>query len=349
MWDIVMKDIVPICVIMLVGYFSGKAKAFNADNARNFNKFVLNYALPAALFVSIVKADRHMLFEDIKLTLVSTFVIVGVFMWSFFSCYKFFKHTKGEAAVCALIAGSPTIGFLGFAVLDPIFGATANTGLVVAIVSIVVNAITIPIGLSILNPGQAKVEGQLVKDTATVGAGTGNTETGMKKEVDEFERDIRKLEKNPVLNALTQPVAWAPILAVILVLLGVRFPAILDPNFTLISKANSGVAVFAAGLTLSGLKFEFDTEIIYNTIVKLVLMPGLLLIVGLLVKLDPIHLQMLVLSGALPPAFSGIIISSRFQVYVRTGTSSLAVSVVLFVFAAPFWIWLTRLASTWTF
>lgn len=340
MWNIIMKDIIPIFVIMLLGFYSGKTKAFNQDNARSFNKLVLNYALPAALFVSIVKADRHMLFEDIKLTLVSTFVIVGVFMWSFFSCYKFFKHTKGEAAVCALIAGSPTIGFLGFAVLDPIFGATANTGLVVAIVSIVVNAITIPIGLSLLNPGGAKVTGQLIKDLSG--------ETGIKKDIDEFEQEMQKLEKNPVISALTQPVAWAPILAVIIVLLGIKFPPILDPNFELISKANSGVAVFAAGLTLSGLKFEFDLEIIYNTFVKLILMPGLLLIVGLLVKLDPIHLQMLVLSGALPPAFSGIIISSRYQVYVRTGTSSLAVSVLLFMVAAPFWIWVTRIVSTWS-
>ncbi|WP_181945916.1 AEC family transporter, partial [Klebsiella pneumoniae] len=57
-----------------------------------------------------------------------------------------------EAAVCALIAGSPTIGFLGFAVLDPIYGDSVSTGLVVAIISIIVNAITIPIGLYLLNP-----------------------------------------------------------------------------------------------------------------------------------------------------------------------------------------------------
>ena len=47
-----------------------------------------------------------------------------------------------------------------------------------------------------------------------------------------------------------------PILAVILVLLGIKFPPILEPNFELIAKANSGVAVFAAGLTLSGMKFQ---------------------------------------------------------------------------------------------
>lgn len=41
---------------------------------------------------------------------------------------------------------------LGFAVLDPIYGDSVSTGLVVAIISIIVNAITIPIGLYLLNP-----------------------------------------------------------------------------------------------------------------------------------------------------------------------------------------------------
>ena len=281
MIDIIFKDIVPIFVIMLLGYFSGKAKAFAYEDARIFNKFVLNYALPAALFLSIVKADRHMLFEDLKLTIVSLVVIVAVFMWSFFSCWKFFKHTKPEAAVCALIAGSPTIGFLGFAVLDPIFGQNANTGLVVAIVAIVVNAITIPIGLALLNPGDSK-------------KGEEPAQGAPKPHLNWYRRTIAWAKPHPVINALLQPVAWAPILAVIFVLIGIKFPVILDPNFTLIDKANSGVAVFAAGLTLSGLKFQFNWEIAYNTFVKLILMPGILLLVGWIIKMDADKLQMLV-------------------------------------------------------
>jgi predicted permease len=256
-----------------------------------------------------------MLFDDLKLTIVSLVVITGMFLWAYYSCYKFFKHTKSEAAVCALISGSPTIGFLGFAVLEPIYGATATTGLVVAIVSIVVNAINIPIGLALMNQGKGNV--------ATSGG----------------------KKSNPVVDALKEPVCWAPILAVILVLLDIKFPAILDPNFELIAKANSGVAVFAAGLTLSSMKFQLDKEVVYNTIQKLILMPLVLLIVGLLFHMEADKLQMMVLAGALPPAFSGIIIGNQNQLYERTGTSSLAFSILLFVIAAPFWIWVTRMVA----
>ena len=312
MIDILIKDILPIFVIMFLGYMAGKKKVFKTEDSKVLNKLVLTYALPAALFVSIVKADSAMLFDDLKLTILSLVVITGMFLWAYYSCYKFFKHSKSEAAVCALISGSPTIGFLGFAILEPIYGSTATTGLVVAIVSIVVNAVNIPIGLALLNNGR------------------GGHVDGVKK-------------TNPVMDALKEPVCWAPILAVILVLLDIKFPAILDPNFELIAKANSGVAVFAAGLTLSGMKFQLDKEVVYNTIQKLILMPAVLLIVGLLFHMESDKLQMMVLAGALPPAFSGIIIGNQNQLYERTGTSSLAFSILLFIFAAPFWLWVTRM------
>lgn len=317
MFHIIMIDLVPIYVIMLLGYFAGKTKAFDGTNAQSFNKLVLNYALPAALFVSIVKADRAMLFSDIRLTLVSLFILIGCYYIVYLIAKKWFKHTKAEAAISGLISGSPTIGFLGFAVLEPIYGATPNVGLVVAIVAIVVNAIEIPIGLTLLN-----------SQTATVVAGGKKSGPWV-----------------PMINALKQPVAWSPILAVIIVLCGIRFPPIFDPCFNLIANANAGVAVFAAGVTLSATKFIFDKEVVINTFMKLIFMPGILLIIGLLVGMHGGHLQMLVLCGALPPAFSGIIIASRYQKYVAIGTSSLAVSTFFFMLTAPLWIWLTKLIA----
>ena len=125
-------------------------------------------------------------------------------------------------------------------------------------------------------------------------------------------------------------------------MLDIHFPPILDPTFDLIAKANAGVAVFAAGLTLSAHKFEFDREIVFNTFYRLILTPAIILIAGIMFGIQTEKLQMLVLIAALPPAFSGIIIASRYDTYVRTGTSSLAVSTIMFVITAPMWIYLTQ-------
>ena len=73
-------------------------------------------------------------------------------------------------------------------------------------------------------------------------------------------------------------------------------------------------------------------------------MPAVLLILGIVFKMDPENLKMLVVAGALPPAFSGIIIADEYDTYVATGTSSLTLSIILFVGFCPLWIWITDLA-----
>lgn len=320
MLHIILYAIVPIVVIMLVGYISGKKGVFNGDDSKKFNKVVLDYALPAALFVSIVQSSRSMLAADLKLTIVSTLVIMGCFMVVYFVFAKCFKgNTGADGAVAALINGSPTIGFLGFAVLEPIFGTNPSVALVVAIVGIVVNAIGIPVGLSLMNAS-------LDKQGQTAGA---KKESAWK----------------PVINALKQPVAWAPILAVVWVLVGIPWPKEISPSFDLMAKANASMAVFSAGITLSSIKVTINWQAILGSILKLIMMPALALAVGMLCHMDIENLYMLVVACALPPAFSGIIIADEYDVYVATGTSSLTLSVILFVVACPIWLYITQLVA----
>lgn len=316
MVHIILYAIVPIIVVMLLGYVTGKKGIFSGEDSKKFNKVVLDYALPAALFVSIVQSTREMLAHDLKLSLVSLVGIMACFMAVYYVFRLFKKNTGADAAVSALISGSPTIGFLGFAVLEPIFGTSPTVALVVAIVSIVVNAVGIPVGLSLMNASLEKQNPGAAKKTSVW---------------------------KPVINALKQPVAWAPILAVIWVLIGIPWPKWASPSFDLLKGANASLAVFSAGITLSSIKVVINWQAILGSIMKMVMMPAVLLIFGLLIHMDPINLKMLVVAGALPPAFSGIIIADEYDTYVATGTSSLTLSVILFVGFCPLWLWITDL------
>lgn len=345
---IILYAIVPILVIMLVGYISGKRGIFDGHDAKKFNKVVLNYALPAALFVSIVTASREMLSRDIKLSLISLIVIMACFMAVYFIyrfCFK--QNTGADAAVAALINGSPTIGFLGFAVLEPIFGTTPAVALVVAIVGIVVNAVGIPVGLSLLNASLEKQQLQGVQPaTSTTATTTQNGTASATATATATAAPATPTKKPsawaPVIHALEQPVAWAPILAVIWVVIGIPWPKYLSPSFDLIAKANASMAVFAAGITLSSIKITINWQAILGSILKLIMMPAALLIVGIIFKMQPENLMMLVAAGVLPPAFSGIIIASEYDTYVATGTSSLTLSVILFMGMCPLWMWITN-------
>lgn len=317
MEHIILYAIVPIIVVMIAGYISGKKGIFSAKDGKAFNKVVLDYALPAALFVSIVDASREMLVKDIKLSLISLVVIMACFMIVYFIYAKCFKGNNGaDGAIMALVNGSPTIGFLGFAVLEPIFGTTPYVALVVAIVGIVVNAVGIPVGLSLLNNSLNK--------TRPLPAG-----------------QKRPSAWSSLLHALAQPVAWAPILAVIWVIAGIPWPKWLSPSFDLIKGANASMAVFAAGITLSAFKITINWQAILGCLLKMVMMPAALLIVGIIFHMELENLKMLVIAGALPPAFSGIIIANQYDTYVSTSTSSLALSVILFIGFCPLWLWLT--------
>lgn len=375
---ILVQDVVPIIVIMALGYIMGKRRYFDNDQRQGLNKVVLNIALPAALFVSIVKATREMLAADVVLTLISLIGIVAMFMLSYFLCRLIFKHSIQEAAICALIAGSPTIGFLGFAVLDPIYGNSVDTNLVIAIVSIVVNAITIPIGMYLINLGQAKsnekaalaaANTSAAKPAATVtAADVKNAKTtdlattpaeekkNPKAEVMAATADkngnakkhgIKNKNLAAFVNAMKQPVCWAPVLAIILVLIGIRVPTEVDPTFDLIAKANSGVAVLAAGLALSTVKFSLGAETIWNTFYRLILTPAVFLIVAILCGMggEVDKLGMLVMAVALPPAFSGVIMSSRYNIYVKEGMSTTAVSTVVFAGTCILWVWAVPLIA----
>lgn len=383
MEKILINDIVPILVIMILGYLCGKFSFFDDDQRQGLNKLVLNIALPAALFISIVSATRAMFAKDVVLTMISIFGVTGLFLLSYFLDKLMFHRTTQEAAICAMIAGSPTIGFLGFAVLDPIYGNSASTNLVIGIVSIVVNAVTIPIGLALINKGQAaarakaaKTGGEKVKiklpqkadelapvqeKEVTIADGIPVTdaeakalrEKGIIREIDlaraEFsnhesrgKRDTSNSTMAAIINAIKQPVAAAPLLAVILVLLGIKVPASFAPSFDLIAKANSGVAVLAAGLSLSTVKFSIDKESLWNTFYRLILTPAIIVLAAYLCGIgsDPTKISMLCMATALPPAFSGIIISSRYNIYVKEGASSVAISTVAFAATCIFWIWL---------
>ena len=93
MTKILIDDIIPIIVIMALGYVCGKLSYFDNDQRQGLNKLVLNIALPAALFISIVKATREMLAQDAVLTILGFIGIIVMFMLSYYLCRLMFHHS----------------------------------------------------------------------------------------------------------------------------------------------------------------------------------------------------------------------------------------------------------------
>jgi malonate transporter len=51
-----------------------------------------------------------------------------------------------------------------------------------------------------------------------------------------------------VVAAVREPIVWAPILAIILVIGGIRLPKVVSQSMLLLGQATGGVALFASGI-----------------------------------------------------------------------------------------------------
>jgi predicted permease len=299
----ILQDIASILFVLGLGYWAGRRGDFTQDQASGLLHLVLTYALPATLFVSIVRSTRAELVADGDMLLLAAIVLVGAQAASFAVARLVFHRDRREAAIASLVAGSPTVGFLGIAVLAPMFGAPS--ALAVAVVALVINLVQLPAVLLLLAPA--------------------GTRPGA-----------------AVARAALQPLVLVPFVAVLLVLADLRPPAFLMPPLTLMAHANSGVAVFAAGLVLAPRRLRFDAEVIWNSAVKLVLMPASMLFGALALGIAGDSLEQLVLLAALPSLFTGVVLAGRYEVYLEPASSTLIATSLAFAVAAPGWIAVLR-------
>ncbi len=299
----IIQDVASVFFVLALGYLGGKQRMFTQDQAEGFNHFVLNYCLPAMLFVSITRSTRERLFSDSTMLTATAIVYVGWYLAAFLVAKLFFGHTRQEASLAGLGAGAPTVGFLGIAVLMPLFGAVA--ALTVAVAALVVNLLQVPLGVTLAAPA-------------------GKSPTAA------------------LIQAIKQPVVLAPLIGTLMVLAGIQFPSVADPPLELIGHATSGVAVFAAGVVLSAHKVRVNAEVAWNTVIKLVLMPASMLVLGRALGITGGTLEQMVLIAALPPVFAGVILGVRYHTYVETASSTLIMGTLLFAGVAPMWIAIVR-------
>lgn len=224
------------------------------------------------------------------------------------------------------------------------YGNTVSTNLVIAIISIVVNVVTIPIGMYLINLGQAKDRAKLSVQAENAVNAKANAkgditldparDAATDKTAELMVHGTSNTGKNrngnlqALLDALKQPICWASLLAIFLVLVGIHVLVCSGADLDLIAKANSGVAVLSAGLALSTVKILArlgnHLEHVLPPDSDACSVSGVALLCGMGGDMNKI--SMLVMAVALPPAFSGIIISSRYNIYVKEGASTTALS-----------------------
>src|SRR6202045_368707 len=253
MLDIILSALLPMVVTFVLGFVAAWRHDFGSKDASTLNRMVLVYAVPLALFAGTVMTSRAALIQDIPLVIALCIAIIGLYGVVFLSCHIAFRLPMGISALAALTASAPAVPFVGPAVLGDLFGGLS--AIPIAIGSLVINLTVVPLTILLL-----------ALDTT----GRDPREPGKDKEY--LASPATKLAET-----VKQPIVWAPVLAFIIVLCGLRIPQLLFHSLSLLGGASGGVALFASGIVLASGKIKANSNVFFLVFLKNILQPALVL------------------------------------------------------------------------
>jgi len=107
--------LLPIVVILLLGFFGGWHKDFNADQATTLSRRVMLYALPLLLFGSTITIPRSQLQANAPLALAVALGMIGSFFMVLLAARFVFRRDLGTSA---LLEDTPRVPGLDIPGLD---------------------------------------------------------------------------------------------------------------------------------------------------------------------------------------------------------------------------------------
>jgi len=290
---VLIDTLVPIFVGLLLGYVAGRRGTMDNLNVRNLIVLVMNFAVPCALFSSILGSSRAVLRQHVPAALMITLVFGAFYLISYIWARRGLGMSLSDASVLALTIGFPNSA----AIALPLFrGAYGSEATVTAALSIAIGSITVsPLTLALLEAD---------KQPAGNGVSIGQI--------------FRSFPR-----ALIRPVVWAPLLALVGVFSGIHLPSFMAGTLTTLGSAATGSALILTGLVVSAQSFRFSRGVAITTLLKLVVQPLFALCMMLLFRMDHNDVRNITVISAIPGGFFGLVFGKGFNATPETASSGL--------------------------
>jgi malonate transporter len=304
----ILNIVFPIFFVLLLGYAAGRTNQFDSHQVAGINELVLNFAVPASLFVGTVGVSRTQLLRETRLLMAMLVSLVGMYIVVFLLGKILFRHTVGGAALQAIAVSFTAGPFFGPAVLIPIYGT--SSAVAISMIALILNIVIVPATLVLL------------------GISLPPAESGIKS-------PAVALLGSALVRAIKAPFVWVPLVAFALVLAGVNVPAVVDSALGLIGHATSGVALFVAGITIATSKITLNLEVGVNAVLKMVVLPVFCFSLAALFSVEAPFSDEGLLLTALPSGPIGILLATRYKTYEAEASSTMAVTMILIVPTIP--------------
>jgi malonate transporter len=257
----IVGSLLPVVVTLLLGFIAARRHDFSKQHAAILNRLALRYALPLMLLVGTVKMSRAELREARPLLIALFVAIVGLYAIVFLLSRFAFAVSIGTSA---LTAAAPAVPFMGPAMLGYLFGP--SSAIPIATASLVINLTVVPATILFVTMDPQR-DGSDRKNPAT----------------DQAEDHMpRASGLSTVLGKLgetvREPMVWAPVVGLAIVLTGWRIPALILQALSLLGHATGGVSLFAAGIVLASVPISVSWSVALLVLLKNVVQPALVLV-----------------------------------------------------------------------
>ena len=334
-----LQVLVPVLFVLLLGYFAGRKRKFDAGQVAGINELTLNFALPASLFVGIVDIPRATLLQDAGFVLAVVAGLIGIYLIALIVGRVVLRLNPRAAALFALGAGFPGTPFFGPAVLGGLFGQ--SSALAIASTAIVANLILVPLSVVILEAAAA-AQGSIRRSAASVAAVAVPVGARSADPVT-IPDSSRQAAMSAVIvrslsTAVKRPYVWAPVIGLVLVLSGVQVPSLIDAMLNLIGQTTSGLSLFVSGLMLAAYSVKLNTAVAINAALKSLVLPVLMLVLVVLLGVHGPLIREAVVAAALPSAVIAPMLATQYKTYQSEAGSSMVLTIVLMMVVVPLFL-----------
>lgn len=264
MLDTILSALLPMVVTFLLGFVAAWRHDFGSKDASTLNRMVLRYAVPLALFSGTVMTSRKALSQDLPLVITLCVGIIGFYFAVFLSSRLVLRMQVSSSALAALTASAPAVPFVGPAVLGDLFGGLS--AIPIAIASLVINLTVVPITILFLALDSTGRDSQ--NKSSVLQAGSGSAPAP---------KPYVSVLTGKLVETVKQPIIWAPVLAFVIVLSGLRIPQLIVHSLVLLGHASGGVALFACGIVLASGKIKVNRYVLFFVFLKNIIQPVLAL------------------------------------------------------------------------
>jgi predicted permease len=301
----------------------------------------------------MVTIKRSTLTSDLGLAAAIAAGMLGTYVVTFLIVRFALRRPAGVSALTALAVGAPAIPFAGVVVLGYLYGPSLSA-VPVAVGALVFNVIEVPVTLVLLSvaAGSAAAASATAPGVATpvtqkperppalplrpafAAGSAGPTATAMQAQAapaptagppPAAPAAGRESLAQHVRSTVKEPVVWAPVLALVLVVVGVQLPFALVNAMKLLGSATTGVALFASGIVLFSQRIAVSRFVAGAVAMRNVVAPAAVWVILAAIGMSHTDLRLAVLANALPAPVAAVI----FAVQYRQGQREMA-SVVLF-------------------